>query len=98
MKYRKKPVIVEAMQWDGTEMSGGVIEEWAKGDGETYIVELLKPYLSEVIAGTGKLRLVTPTLEGYLDASPNDFIIRGVAGEFYPRKPDIFAATYEAVE
>lgn len=49
----------------------------------------------ERMIGTG---LWVHTLEGGLAASPNDWIIKGVKGEFYPCKPDIFAATYEAVD
>ncbi len=76
MKFRKKPVVIEAVQFTG----GNFVEiaEFAGSsnsarDGELYIY----------------------TLEGILKASPGDWIIKGVKGEFYPCKPDIFEATYE---
>ena len=52
------------------------------------------PVLVRVDSASAKI----PTLEGDMLASPGDWIIKGVAGEFYPCKPDIFAATYEAAE
>jgi hypothetical protein len=94
MRYRKKPVVVEAMQWDGTRASKEHIEE-VFYNLETNSVELPmhgkwdgKTYLSWTIY----------TLEGLVDASPGDWIITGVKGEHYPCKPDIFEATYERVE
>jgi hypothetical protein len=99
LKWRKKPVAVEAMQlphkiFDGhpaaTAMAmlefEGRIEAWA---GKT---------IGWKWRGGKAPGLVIPTLEGEHLASPGDWIIRGVAGEFYPCKPDIFAATYEAAE
>lgn len=53
--------------------------------------------LTARIAGRDR-HLEISTLEGVMKASPGDWIIKGVQGEFYPCKPDIFAATYEAVE
>ncbi|MFG3509689.1 hypothetical protein ACGF5F_29775 [Streptomyces sp. NPDC047821] len=56
--------------------------------------------LEKFVGGDAEFRggqLVIATLEGAMHASPNDWIIRGVEGEFYPCKPDIFEATYEAV-
>jgi hypothetical protein len=76
-KYRKKPVVIEAVQFTG---NFDEIETFVGGDAEFRNGEL-----------------VIATLEGPLRASPNDWIIRGVQGEFYPCKPDIFEATYEAV-
>ena len=78
-KYRKKPVIIEAVQYTGPNFDE--IEAFVKGDAEFR---------------DGKLLIAT--LEGPLNASPQDWIIKGVKGEFYPCKPDIFAATYEEVE
>lgn len=89
MKYRKKPVVVEAVQWDGTE------------DG-CQRIKALFPAL-ETTAKTGHLRKPEVsywrihTLKGGHEVSPGDYIIKGVKGEFYPCKPDIFAATYEPV-
>jgi hypothetical protein len=56
--------------------------------------------IEEFVGGDAEFRgseLVVATLEGPLRAAPNDWIIKGVKGEFYPCKPDIFEATYEAV-
>ena len=90
-KYRKKPVVIEAWQYDGTWDS---INDWLTalgydedGDGTD----------GGPACYMGPNGLVIQTLEGDHHASPGDFIIRGVQGEFYPCKPDIFAATYEAV-
>lgn len=90
-KYRKKPVVIEAVQWDGEVDSAlNIINYFAEN--AVYV---------EHVNDTGKgfsLRIDIPTLEGTMAASPGDFIIRGVNGEFYPCKPDIFAKTYEAAE
>ena len=90
MKYRKKPVTIEAMQWDGTQAGANTIIAWAAQH----------PVESGVIAvpNVGQSgRLIVHTIEGTMHASEGDWIIRGVQGEFYPCKPDIFAKTYEAV-
>ena len=74
-RYRKKPVVIEAVQWVG---NFGEIERFVGGDAEFR-----------------EGQLVVATLEGPLRASEGDWIIKGVKGEFYPCKPDVFAATYE---
>lgn len=80
-QYRKKPVVIEAVQWLGPETPHPKVREW-----------------TDVEAPLGeKGRYYVDTLEGPLRVSPGDWIIRGVKGEFYPCKPDIFAATYEPV-
>jgi hypothetical protein len=81
--FRKKPVVIEACQW-GVENEEPWPKGWEEGVSTFRLIE----------TGQG-VRLVIPTLEGNHVASPGDWIIRGVAGEFYPCKPDIFAATYE---
>jgi len=78
-KYRKKPVVIEAMQL--SIFNFDAVEEFVGGD------------LGEHPDGG----LVIATLEGAMRASIGDFIIKGVNGEFYPCKSDIFAKTYEAV-
>ena len=87
-KYRKKPVVIEAVQWDGTTKSAEHVAEFM-GRATGCLVD-------------GQQYIVIATLEDGPDAkhyaSPGDWIIRGVKGEFYPCKPDIFAATYEAVD
>lgn len=89
-KFRKKPVVIEAMQWDGTAESATPVINWILDhDGTATWRDRFEPDGNCI-----RIR----TLEGMISASPGDFIIRGVQGEFYPCKPDIFAATYEAVE
>ncbi len=88
MKYRKKPVVVEAVQlrWD----------TWSEmcdfaGVGK---LEDGKPQGSH-LHHDDAIGLDIPTLEGLMHANENDWIIRGVKGELYPCKPDIFEATYD---
>lgn len=88
-KYRKKPEVVEAMQWDGTAISATRILEWGFSGLGTATYDYSKPE---------QQRLRIRTLEGSLYASPGDWIIRGIAGDFYPCKPEIFANTYDPVE
>lgn len=87
LKYRKKPVVIEAMRFYADELvmvevarwCGGRIGSEAKASDRTDVA-----YWIDI-----------PTLEGVMKASPGDYIIRGVQGGFYPCKPDIFEATYE---
>lgn len=83
-KYTKKPVTIEAVQFDGKNF-----DEIAAFAGDSYSTENVR---------TGPQALYILTAEGPLHASPGDWIIKGVKGEFYPCKPDIFAATYDAAE
>lgn len=86
MKYRKKPVIIEAIQFEDT--SDRIIEIHEFMGGDTIRVNYEdkdNPYLK------------IETLEGTMKASVGDYIIKGVNGEFYPCKPDIFEKTYERV-
>lgn len=86
MKYRKKPVIIEAIQFEDN--SDRIIEIHEFMGGDTIRVNYEDkdgPYLK------------IETLEGIMKASVGDYIIKGVNGEFYPCKPDIFEKTYERV-
>ena len=83
MQYRKKPVVVCAWLWKGSTLS----------DANNFA---LLTGLEGFIFGHSGLRI--KTLEGEMLVSKGDFVIRGVAGEYYPCKPDIFYATYEEVE
>ncbi len=85
MKFRKKPVVIDAIKWTGHNL-----EEMHKFMDSSRIV--WNPLLGE----GGALFILT--LEGEMQADTGDWIIRGVKGEFYPCKPDIFAATYEAAK
>lgn len=88
MRYRKKPVEVEAMNIGVESMlnvarwCGGRIQTSAKASDPSDIASWLE----------------IPTLEGIMRANKGDWVIRGVNGEFYPCKNEIFAATYEPVE
>jgi hypothetical protein len=89
MRYRKKPVVIEAMQWPGYE--GQPFDSWLTKD-EHHTVALGE------FDEFDQAPLLIPTLEGTMQANPGDWVIRGVNGELYPCKPDIFKATYESVE
>ena len=88
MKFRKKPVVIEATQW------------FKHGDHPMVRtpVDEVNANWSEKLQGLplGSLGLID-TLEGAMYVNPGDWIITGVKGEHYPCKPDIFEATYEAV-
>lgn len=81
MKFRKKPVVIEAIQFTGKNR-------------DEILVGLGMPEIGEDFL-TGNLLI--QTLEGEHEARPGDWIIKGVKGEFYPCKPDIFEMTYEPV-
>jgi len=81
VKYRKKPVVIEAEQWEGSKESWDRIMAmgnvpWKPGD-------------------MGSKTFTITTLEGDHLVGDGDYVIRGVKGEFYPCKPDIFEMTYE---
>lgn len=86
MQYKKKPVIVNAYQFSDLE-SGAAILEWVAINGG-----------HASLSCGDDAKLVIHTLEGSMEASLGDWVIRGVAGEFYPCKPAIFDATYDEVE
>jgi len=95
-KYRKKPVVIEAMQWDGSAEGATPIVNWILEGPLTasYHEHLLD---GSIIAHPDPFLRIN-TLEGVMIASTGDFIIKGVKGEFYPCKPGIFAKTYELEE
>ena len=86
--YRKKPVTVEACRYDGTEAS---VHEFLDRD---FKAPFANP---DVIFKAGGGECLISTLEGVMKCNPGDWIIRGVKGELYPCKSDIFEATYEEV-
>ena len=101
--YRKKPVVIDAVRWDGSEKCMNDVALPFLLDGHDSFDHLPKatddPHIHNGIGFTVPLgQLHIPTLEGTITASPGDWIIRGVKGEFYPCKSDIFAATYEPAE
>lgn len=87
-KYRKKPVVVEAIQWTGSN-TREVTDFIGKDNFFGF------PY---GVIGTRPCKLLIKTLEGPYRALIGDYIIKSVQGEFYPCKPDIFERTYELVE
>ncbi len=97
MKYRKKPVVIEAMLWTGynyTESEVFMGEGLAKGHYEIASREAGNGWTDGAYSNSAK---IIKTLEGDMRCQPGDWIIKGIKGEFYPCKPDIFEATYEAV-
>lgn len=87
-KYRKKPVVIEAVQFvpGDKEKEAELLAHLEGSTGWRVTNELGMPAVE------------IETLEGKLRASPNDWIIKGVKGEYYPCKPDIFEATYERAD
>ena len=78
-QYRKKPVVIEAIQWTGNNLNEIVM------------------FTEKHNLQCGENELKIKTLEGNMIASLGDYIVKGVKGEFYPCKPDIFEQTYEEV-
>ena len=87
MKYRKKPVIIEARQFKTNNDDGTCMEKLA-----TWI------RLNDGVVKNDNTNLYIETLEGTHKAEVGDWIIQGVKGEFYPCKPEIFDMTYEKVK
>ena len=88
-KYRKRPVIIDAFQWTGDQN---------QTEDPTWIIEALNAKKVKIV-GSGKLCIMSiETLEGVMTGRVGDFIIKGVQGEIYPCKPDIFNQTYEKVD
>lgn len=84
MKYRKKPVVIGAVQWSGNNLNE--------------ILDFMKDKQPNYYEDDEQKLLTIQTLEGNMIASVGDYIIKGVQGELYPCKPDIFKQTYEVVE
>ena len=96
-RCQKKPVVVEAVQWDGSTADGEAIVAWIRGrSGDAHVATVSSETTEDGEQFEVGVDIVT--LEGTMRACPYDWVIRGVAGEFYPCKPDIFNATYVAVE
>jgi hypothetical protein len=84
MKFRKKPVVIEAVEFTG--------------ENHAACIQLCPSAFEPSDKQTLGHPLVIPTREGNHLCSPGDFIIKGVKGEFYPCKPDIFTMTYDPAE
>lgn len=89
-KYKKKPVVIEAVQWNGENF-----DECMNFMKETHGCKFTYEEIERQSINSGQLHINTP--EGTMTASMGDYIIRGVNGEFYPCKSDIFKQTYEEV-
>lgn len=88
MKYRKKPVVIEAIQWTGDNLYDCLcFMNCSDSQKEPYNIY----HMCDNVIGI-------QTLEGTMLASVGDYIIRGIQGEIYPCKKDIFEASYEEVE
>lgn len=94
-KYRKKPVVIEAFQYDGDLMDSNgkyCVPKWAVKAYKEGVI-----YFDSQDSDSPPIELFIKTLEGDHHASVGDYIIQGVQGELYPCKPDIFEKTYEKV-
>jgi hypothetical protein len=94
--FRKKPVVIEAIRWEGDNLAQ--IIEFTDGRPPETKSDHAGMKWEEYVALVRNKGLIIFTLEGQHLASIGDWIIKGVKGEFYPCKPDIFAATYEPAE
>lgn len=88
MKFRKKPVVIEAVQFLPNKESVAQIHELNTGSRQVEVF----------VSHDQRYSMYIHTLEGKMEASIGDWIIRGVSGELYPCKPDIFLQTYEVAE
>lgn len=93
MKYRKKPAVIEARRFEEDASNARQLRDWIGADAAVRNALATPTDPTSVTA-----YLDVRTLEGTMTAIPGDWIIRGVRGEFYPCKPDIFAATYEPAD
>ncbi|MES9681709.1 hypothetical protein ABWK22_02090 [Gottfriedia acidiceleris] len=100
-KYRKKPVTVEAIQFklvSEIPCKFGVAKEYNSDEIANFIENTVRVGHEPNDKPEGNVFFEIETLEGTMKASLGDYIIKGVNGEFYPCKPDIFDKTYEAIE
>lgn len=96
MKYRKKPVAIEAFRYDGDfvdRYGNYYIPDWAIDAHQEGILFFAEDHQSGL-----PYELYIRTLEGVMQANVGDYVIQGVKGELYPCKPDIFEATYDPAE
>lgn len=92
-KFRKKPVVIEAVQWNAKMKNFDEVMNFMQ---EFHGSKLNYENAEESAYKSGELKI--QTLEGIMTASDGDWIIKGVNGEFYPCKPDIFEKTYEKID
>lgn len=89
LKAKKKPVIIEYVQWTGENISE-IMSFCGSAAHDIYQINLANMPI--------EYSLIIKTLEGNMRADPGDYIIKGVHGEFYPCKPNIFKETYETID
>ena len=107
-RYRKRPVTVDAAQFPATAAAAQAVTSWLTGNGYPWLIgDALHPETLRYTRDDTEIPerglyidpadgyLMIRTLEGDMKVAPGDYIIRGVAGEFYPCKPGVFAETYE---
>lgn len=94
-RYRKKPVVIDAIQWTGNNLRAVICFTDGPPDTRTIHAGLKWEQYEDLVQREG---LKIYTMEGTMNADIGDYIIKGVKGEFYPCKPDIFAATYEPAD
>lgn len=93
--YRKKPVVIEAVQWRGDNLREVICFTDGPPETRTAHAGMMWETYADLVERDG---LKIFTLEGTMSASVGDWIIKGVSGEFYPCKPDIFEKTYEPAD
>jgi len=95
MKYIKKPIVIEAMEFLNERSIKGILRFMGQKVELNCVRadEAFSDYCSNVV----KEGIIIPTLEGNMRASLGDYIIKGINSEFYPCKPDIFEKTYESI-
>ena len=96
-RFRKKPVVIDAVQYKSPSYSN--LREFVDsfGDNGNERIKVIRDEGLNITSSSSGGKLCIVTLEGNMEISNGDFLIRGVNGEFYPCKPDIFEKTYEAV-
>lgn len=98
MKYRKKPVEIDAVQLLPNKQSVIEVYEFIHGEGSIILnCQTDRNKFDDYVDMVSQSGMDIKTLEGIIHASINDFVIKGVKGEFYPCKPDIFEMTYELI-
>lgn len=97
-KFRKRPIVVEAIQATGSPESNREIIDWARGSKTPVYMDTLVSHFDDgsVLADSHQCLSIN-TLKGTMWVNPGDWIIKDVNGEFYPCKDTIFQATYEPV-
>jgi hypothetical protein len=102
-KFKKQPVVIEAIRFNGTTESAEEILKWIGVPAGDFLNDKAAAFYfcaagsAFPLCGLDDHVLGIKTLEGVMAASPGDYVIKGVAGEFYPCKPEIFGQSYEAV-